>query len=118
MFTDFFTKLVNQYRNESAVFFLNNASVHDKEALKKIGVDDKHAVLFNAPYSEELNPIVMLFNEWMAHTDERIKRLPGLDIFLDVLKDSVLKIPPDNIRSPFEHVRNSVIPKVVRRENQ
>ena len=117
VFTDFFTKLVNQYKNESAVFFLDNASVHDKEELKRIGEDDKHAVVFNAPYSEELNPIEMFFNEWKAHVDEKIKKWPGIDAFLDVLKDSVLKIPPSHIRSLFEHVRNTVLPKVVRKED-
>lgn len=117
VFTKFFTKLVNQYRNEATVFFLDNASIHDKETLKGLGDDDKHTVLFNAPYSEELNPIEMFFNQWKAHTDTELKKWPGVDRFLQVLKEAVLAIPPDRIRSLFMHVRNEVIPKVVRREN-
>ena len=93
------------------------ASVNDREALRRIGEDDKHAVLFNAPYSEELNPIEMFFNEWKEHVDERIKQWPGIDQFLDVLKDTILHISPDKIQTLFAYVRNSVIPKVVRRED-
>ena len=117
VFENFFEKLVGKYNGESAVFFLDNAPVHNKERLGDIAARQNQIVLFNAPYSEELNPIEMFFNEWKGNVGDEVRYWPGVDKFLDTLKHAVVTIPSYHIRKLFEHVRNEVIPKVIQREN-
>jgi len=116
-FTAFFRTLAEKYKNEEVVFFMDNASVHKKEELYNGRGYEKHVILFNAPYSEEMNPIEMFFAQWKEKVDDRVKRWEGLDRFLDVLKSTVNEISKASIRSLFNHVEDIVFPKVAAKED-
>jgi len=116
-FNAFFKTLVEEYKEEDVVFFLDNASIHRKEDLKCGEGYKNHAILFNAPYSEELNPIEMFFSSWKRLVSEKVKLWPGEHAFIEILKSTVMEIPKHEIRSEFSHVENEVFPKVVRMED-
>lgn len=118
VFKQFFRELVNQYGpDEPCVFFMDNCSVHGEDDIKEVLEGTNHHFLFNAPYSQELNPIEMFFSQWKYQVDERTREYRGEDAFIDTLQAAVVAIGRQNIRRLFNHVENDVFPKVMRRDN-
>lgn len=66
VFTAFFQNLVMKMGTRKCMFFMDNASVHDKEKLKEIVHNQNQKLEFNAPYSPELNPIENFFGLWKS----------------------------------------------------
>jgi len=111
-FSAFFRTLAEEYKDEDVVFFLDNAPVHKKEELNNGRGYENHVILFNAPYSEELNPIEMFFSQWKRIVDDRVKKWPGPNEFIEILKSAVAELSRPYIRSLFNHVQTKVFPKV------
>ena len=76
-----------------------------------------HSVVFNAPYSPELNPIENVFGIWNRKAEESIRVWDGLDDFLQKIKASFLQIEPHEVLASMERCRSEVWAKVLRRED-
>lgn len=116
-FTAFFKTLAEKYKDKDVVFFLDNAPVHKKEELIGIRHYENHVILFNAPYSEEINPIEMFFAEWKRRVDDRVKIWPGIHRFIEILHSTVGEISDSIIRAEFTKVEDSIFQKVARRDS-
>lgn len=117
LFMSFFKKLVNRYKNTQCVFFMDNASVHKKDDLVRICEEAKQTILFNAPYTPELNPIEMFFDEWKNRVRKDFQRLPPLDEFLEELKEQLMAIKDTTIRTLFNHVINVTFQKIMEKKD-
>ena len=118
VFKQFFRELVNQYSaDEPCVFFMDNCSVHGEDIIQEVLEGTNHHYLFNAPYSQELNPIEVFFSQWKYQVSERTREYPGMDEFIDTLQEAVMAISRQNNRRLFLHVENEVFAKVLGRED-
>ena len=118
VFKQFFRELVNQYSaDEPCVFFMDNCSIHGEDIIQEVLEGTNHHYLFNAPYSQELNPIEMFFSQWKYQVSERTREYPGMDEFIDTLQEAVMAITRQSIRRLFRHVENEVFAKVLGRED-
>lgn len=117
IFTAFFKQVLARYKNESCVFFMDNCAIHKKEVLQQLCNEAKQVILFNAPYSQELNPIEYFFSIWKYKISKDMRHFPGIDKFLDYLKSSVLSIEAPIIRTLFRHVEEDVFPRVIHKKD-
>ena len=117
VFKDNFRMLLSRYKGEKCVFFLDNAPVHNREDLKFLCNEAKQILLFNAPYTPDLNPIEMFFAEWKKMIYKRAPTLPSQDQFLSILKETYLSIEESTVRSLFVSVQMKSFPKVMNRED-
>lgn len=112
-FTAFYKTLAEKYKDKDVVFFLDNAPIHKKEELTGFHHYEKHVVLFNAPYSEEINPIEMFFAEWKRRVNDRVKIWPGEKAFIEIMHSTVKEIEESTIRAEFAKVMFSIFKMVV-----
>ena len=63
-FQKFFDELLIRHGDQECYFLLDNAAVHGKEDVIKAAARRHQVVLFNAPYSSEMNPIENFFGTW------------------------------------------------------
>ena len=117
VFIAFFKTLAEKYKDKDVVFFLDNAPIHKKEELIGVHHYERHEILFNAPYSEETNPIEMFFAEWKRIVDDRVKIWPGLHRFIEILHSTVMGIDESIIRAEFAKVKESIFEKVATRHD-
>ena len=117
VFIAFFKTLAEKYKDKDVVFFLDNAPIHKKEELIGVHHYERHEILFNAPYSEETNPIEMFFAEWKRIVDDRVKIWPGLHRFIEILHSTVMEIDESIIRAEFAKVKESIFEKVATRHD-
>lgn len=96
---------------------MDNAPVHDKRKLEECTTVSKQAILFNAPYTPDLNPIEMFFARWKHDVQNRVKEYPGDEAFFEILKESVESLRKDEIKKLFRHTENVVFPKVIQKED-
>ena len=59
VFVDNFRMLLSRYKGKRYFFFMNNASVHNRDDLKYLCHEADQIILFNAPNTPDLNPIEM-----------------------------------------------------------
>ena len=71
-FLAFFEDLLILHGDQECSFFLNNAAVHRKEDVIEAAVRRNQAVLFNAPYSSEMNSIENFFCVWKGKIMDKI----------------------------------------------
>ena len=116
-FTAFYKTLAEKYKDKDVVFFLDNSPIHKKEELTGFHHYENHVVLFNAPYSEELNPIEMFFAEWKQLVNDRVKIWPGEKAFIEIMHSTITLIKDTTIRAEFTKVKDSIFKKVVRRDS-
>ena len=117
LFMSFFKKPLNRYRSTQCVYFMDNASVHNKVDLVRICHEAKKTLLFNAPYTPDLNPIEMFFHDWKNRVRKNFQRLPPLDEFLDELKEQHLTIKNIAICTPLSHVINITFQKILEKKD-
>ena len=98
-----------------AVFWCDNCSIHN--GINQLVEGSRHCVVFNAPYSPELNPIENVFGIWKRRAEESIRVWDGLDEFLRKIKTSFLDIEPHEVLASIERCRSEVWAKVMRRED-
>ena len=59
VFVDNFRMILSRYKGKRCIFFMNNASVHNRDDLKYLCHEANQIILFNMPYTPDLNPIEM-----------------------------------------------------------
>ena len=63
IYDSFLDHLAEKFKNESQVVFsMDNAKIHEHDAEKF--KNSKYKMLFNTPYSSELNPIENIVGTW------------------------------------------------------
>ena len=117
IFTAFFKQVLERYKSETCVFFMDNCAIHKKDVLQDMCGEAKQVVLFNAPYTQEVNPIEFFFSIWKYQISKEMFHFPGLDKFLDYLKTSVQAIDHSTIRAIFTHVERQVFPLVMAKKD-
>ena len=117
IFYDHFRMLLSRYKGEKCIFFMDNASVHNKDDIQYLCSEAKQSCLFNAPYTPDLNPVEMFFAEWKKKVFREAPTLPSQDQFLRILKESFLSIEESTIRSSFISVQHKIFPKVIAKED-
>ena len=77
IFKAYLTELMDNFsvQNNNVVFVMDNAPIH-KEEIVQLAAEKNHAIIFNAPYSPECNPIELVFGFWKT----RVGRLLNVDI--------------------------------------
>ena len=68
------------------IFFMNNATVHNKLQIEEICKNSNQRVLFNALHSPELNPIENFLNSGRKQLWQNIQAFIPKKIFTDVYK--------------------------------
>ena len=61
-FNAFFKEVLSHYREEKCVIFTDNAPIHHKTELQECTAVSKQTILFNAPYTPDLDPIEMFLH--------------------------------------------------------
>ena len=59
VFMDNFRMLLSGYKGKRCIFLMDNASVHNRDDLKYLCHETNQIILFNVPYTPDLNPIHM-----------------------------------------------------------
>ena len=59
VFVDNFRMLLSRYKGKRCIFLMDNASVHNRDDLKYLCHETNQIILFNMPYTPDLNPIQM-----------------------------------------------------------
>ena len=97
------------------VFWCDNCTLHN--GMEGLVEGTNHRVVFNAPYSPELNPIENVFGLWKRHAESTIRTLDGLDDFLRKIEQSFLLIESHEVLASIERCRSEVWAKALRRED-
>ena len=100
--------------NTNVLFVLDNAPIHKGEVVQ-LAEEHNHAVLFNAPYSPECNPIEMVFGFWKT----RVGQLVNVDItdMISSISRCFEDITPAEIKRTINHFIYDVTPKIFARED-
>ena len=117
VFVDNFRMLLSRYKGKRCIFFMDNAWVHNRDDLKYLCHEANQIILFNAPYTPDLNPIEMFFAEWKKKVFKRAPVLPSQEVLISILKDTYLDIDESTIRSLFIHVQTNTFPPVMKKED-
>ena len=93
---------------------IDNAPIHKKEIVE-LAEECNHAILFNAPYSPECNPIEMVFGFWKS----RVGKLVNVDIedMVGNISGCFADISIPEIKRAVNHFLLDVTPKIYRRED-
>ena len=115
MFTSYMVKLLNRNPEEKEVYFMDNASVHNKKDLLPLvhSVKNKE-IVFNAPYSPECNPIEMFFSNWKRKVEEQCKVAPSPSELVKIIENTFLSFPPYACLDLIEHVRGVVTDELIK----
>ena len=117
VFMDNFRMILSHYKGKRCIFFMDNASVHNRDDLKYLCHETNQIILFNVPYTPDLNPIEMFFAEWKKKVFKRAPVLPSQEVFISILKETYLDIDESIIRSLFIHVQTKTFPQVMKKED-
>ena len=112
IFTAYMKLLIDLYSQdeENVVFVMDNARIHKPEMVE-LAQTKGCAVLFNAPYSPECNPIELVFGIWKT----RVGKLRNVDIadLLANIAECFETISPCEIRKCIAHFTNTVTRQVL-----
>ena len=100
--------------NTNVLFIMDNAPIHRNEIVQ-LAAESNHAVIFNAPYSPECNPIELVFGLWKT----RVGKLVNVDI-ADMVTNIARcfdEITPGEVKRSVGHFIYEVTPKIFRRED-
>ena len=89
-FLEFFEELLILHGDQECCFFLDNAAVHRKEDVIEAAARRNQAVLFNAPYSSEMNPIENFFGVWKGKIMDKITSVKTTEDLKNLVRDSFL----------------------------
>lgn len=115
IFTSYMVRLLNRSPGEKEVFFMDNASVHNKKDLLPLvhSVKNKE-IVFNAPYSPECNPIELFFANWKRKVEEQCKVAPSPSELVKIIEDTFLSFRPYECLDLIIHVHNDVTDDVIK----
>ena len=104
---------MNQQRHEGCnrVFIMDNASIHGGD-LQTIIEEAGHKLVYNAPYSPEMNPIEMVCGFWKSGSAAILNKETSLRAVVKGLSESFMKIPPAQVLRSIEHVKYVLWPKI------
>lgn len=112
----FLDHLSNELKSDGPiVFWMDNARIHE-HAQEKFQ-NSKNRVIFNAPYSPEMNPIENIFGIWKEKIMKEIVKFHSEAELLDLIKETFKKIDPSVVRKTLEETRWNVFPKVMNLED-
>ena len=107
IFTAYMKLIIDLYcqDNENVVFVMDNARIHKPEMVE-LARTKGCAVLFNALYSPECNPIELIFGIWKT----RVGKLRNVDIadLLANIAECFETISPCEVRRSIAHFTNTV----------
>ena len=108
------TRLLNCNPEEKEVYFMDNASVHRKKDLIPLvhSVKNKE-ILFNAPYSPDINPIETFFSIWKRNVEAKCKVAPSPRELVGIIEDTFSNIPPYECLDLINHVRKDITDDVL-----
>ena len=117
LFEATFRRLIKTYDDSGVrcVFWCDNCSLHN--GMSRLVEGTIHRVVYNAPYSPELNPIENVFAIWKRRAESTIRTWEGLDDFLRKIRQSFLLIEPHEVLASIEKCRSDVWAKALRRED-
>ena len=76
-----------------------------------------HTVIFNAPYSPELNPIEMVFGIWKSRIERELREWESLENLLEQIKNGFETLQRHEVKRCIEHVRQVVWPSAFERND-
>lgn len=97
------------------VFWMDNSLVHKNS--EEIFKNSKNKVIYNAPYSPEVNPIENIFGFWKNKIIKEIVQFKSEHELLDLIQKSFTQIDPSMIRRTFETTRWNIFPKIINLED-
>ena len=110
LLSSFMVRLLNRNPGEKEVFFLDNASVHNKEDLLQLVHNVKNKeIVFNAPYSPEDDSVEAFFANWKHKVEEQCHIIPSSSELVKIIKDTFLSFRPDDCLNLINHVHNDVV---------
>lgn len=116
-FKCYFAKLVDSFKKEYVCFYMDNASIHNRELLQQAINPERHMIVFGAPYSPEMNPIELVFATWKRNVENMVDGTPTESQLIDLLIESWKQLDKQLFRSCVGHVLDVVYPKVFRYED-
>ena len=114
-FLEFFEELLILYGDQECCFFLDNAGVHRKEDILQAAYRRNQVVLFNAPYSSEMNPIEFFFSAWKGRIKSKITAVRSTDEIKSLVCESFRSITAGICQKIISHVLTDVQEKVLNR---
>lgn len=101
----FLEHLANELKNQGpVVFWMDNARIHE-HAIQKFQ-NSKHKVIFNAPYSPEMNPIENIFGIWKEKIPKEVVQFESEVDLLELIQKTFQMIDPSEIRKTMESTRD------------
>lgn len=108
----FLEHLVKELKTDGPlVLWMDNAKIHE-HAIEKFK-NSRHKIIFNAPYSPELNPIEKIFGIWKDKIIKEIVRFNSEVELLKLIEKTFQKIDPSKVRSTLESTRWIIFPKAI-----
>ena len=114
---DFFKELLIKCWNQECCFFLDNATVHRKEDIVAAAEERNQAVLFNAPYSSEMNPIENFFGTWKGKIMDKITSVKTTQDLTNLVRNSFLSISAGLCQRTIRHMVVDVQADVLARKD-
>ena len=106
----FLDHLTNELKNDGPiVFWMDNARIHEHAQEKY--KNSMHKVIYNAPYSPEMNPIENIFGIWKDKITKEIVNFGSEKDLIDLIQKTFTKIEPAEIRKTLENIRWTIFPK-------
>ena len=112
-FMDFFKELLIKCGDQECCFFLDNATVHRKEDIVAAAEERNQAVLFNAPYSCEMNPIENFFGTWKTFTMRKARDIENVMELKEAVGSAFLEISAGTCQKIIKHITHVILPKVL-----
>ena len=116
-FLAFFEDLLILHGDQECCFFLDNAAVHRKEDVIEAAARRNQAVLFNAPYSSEMNPIENFFGAWKGKIMDKIASVKTTEDLKNLVCDSFLSMSAGLCQRTIRHMVVDVQPDVLARRD-
>ena len=105
-------EIVQRDRPGHIVLVLDNASIHKRPEMISSVEATGHKILFNAPYSPELNTIEIMFGIWKKRAKNEIRNWADDSDLLRQLTGVFTSIHPETARKLCNHPRKEVWERV------
>ena len=116
-FLIFFQDLVLKMGTRQCIFFMDNASVHNKIQIEEICKNSNQRVIFNAPHSPELNPIENFFGAWKKAVMERYTSIHTKEDIHRCLRECLNGIDEQQCCSMIVNVATNVSEKAIEHQD-
>ena len=112
------------HRSESGqrnpiVIYLDNASIHSKQALGTLCQQTGHTLVMGPEYTPAMNPIELVFGWWKAKVDSYLQPVlrPSETEYKSFICTAFKDMSEEQIRASINHVLYVVYPKIHARED-